>query len=249
MAARREITKKYAKSYGQASKKEKGRMLDELCAATGWSRDNARRVVRNANDRKGRASAQQRKPRGSGYSYSARKVLIEVWSLTGEPSGKYLHPVLADTLGMVKAHGELRRVKAWLSEAVEAELLAMSPVTIDRYLKPTRDRRDKLRGKSTTAAGNTMPESIPVRPATRATETLPGFFEIDLVAHCGHTTEGQYLHTLTATDVAIGWTVPVVLPNKAHRWGKEGIELVADTLPYPMTGLDSDNEGNVVHES
>lgn len=116
----------------------------------------------------------------------------------------------------------------------------MSPATIDRYLKPTRDSRDTLRGKSTTAAGNTLRESIPVRPATQVTETVPGFFEVDLVAHCGHTTQGQYLHTLTATDVALGWTVPVVLPNKAHRWAKEGIEYIADTLPYAMTGLDSD---------
>lgn len=38
MAARREITKKYTREYGAASKKERGRMLDELVAATGWSR-------------------------------------------------------------------------------------------------------------------------------------------------------------------------------------------------------------------
>lgn len=247
MAARREITKKYAKSYGQASKKDKGRMLDELCATTGWSRDNARRAIRHANRRRGKASAQKRKPRGRGYSYDALVVLIEVWSLAGEPSGKYLHPVLAETLAMLTGHGELGRVTQRLSDAVEAELLAMSPATIDRYLKPTRDRRDRLRGKSTTAPGNTLRESIPVRPATQTTETTPGFFEIDLVAHCGHTTEGQYAHTLTATDVNTGWTVPVALPNKAHRWVKEGIEFIADTLPYPMSGLDSDNGGEFIN--
>lgn len=247
MAARREITKKYAKAYGQASKKAKGQLLDELCAATGWSRDNARRAIRNATTRKGRASQQKRKPRPRGYSYDALVVLIEVWSLAGEPSGKYLHPVLADTLAMLDTHGELHRVTQRLNDAVEAELLAMSPATIDRYLKPTRDRRDRLRGKSTTRPGNTLRESIPVRPATQATETTPGFFEIDLVAHCGHTSEGQYLHTLTATDVAIGWTVPVALPNKAHRWAKEALELIADTLPYPMTGIDSDNGGEFIN--
>ena len=62
MAARREITKKYAKAYGQASKKEKGRLLDQLCGAIGWSRDNARRALRTAGQRKGPASAQKRKP-------------------------------------------------------------------------------------------------------------------------------------------------------------------------------------------
>ena len=73
MAARREITKKYAKAYGQVSKKEKDRLLDELCATIGWSRDNARRAIRTANERKGRASAQKRKPRAGG-------ILITRWS-------------------------------------------------------------------------------------------------------------------------------------------------------------------------
>lgn len=78
MGARREITKKYAKAYGQASKKHKGQLLDELCAATGWSRDNARRVIRIATIRKGSASQQKRNPRGRGYSYGALVVLIDV---------------------------------------------------------------------------------------------------------------------------------------------------------------------------
>lgn len=247
MAARREITKKYARAYGQASKKVKGRLLDELCGTTGWSRDNARRAIRNAKARRGAASQQKRKPRGRGYSYDVLVVLIEVWSLAGEPSGKYLHAVLEDTLGMLDTHGELHRVGKRLTAEVRAQLLSMSPATIDRYLKPTRDRRARLHGKSVTKASNTLRESIPVRAATAATETVPGFFEIDLVAHCGHTTEGQYLHTLTATDVHLGWTVPVVLPNKAHRWAKEAIEYVADTLPYPMTGIDSDNGGEFIN--
>ena len=247
MAARREITKKYARAYGQASKKEKSRLLDELCGATGWSRDNARRAIRNAGQRRGRASAQKRKPRGRGYSYSALVVLIEVWSLAGEPSGKYLHAVLDDHLRLLQAHGELARVTERLSEEVTAEVLSMSPATIDRYLKPTRDARRRLEGKSTTRPSNTLRESIPVRPASAATERVPGFFEIDLVAHCGHSIEGQYFHTLTATDVATGWTVPVVVPNKAHRWAKEAIEYVADTIPYPVTGIDSDNGGEFIN--
>lgn len=63
MAARREITKKYAREYARASKKAKGRMLDELTGATGWSRANARRAIATANARKGPASAVRRKPR------------------------------------------------------------------------------------------------------------------------------------------------------------------------------------------
>jgi hypothetical protein len=75
-------------------------MLDELVAVTGWSRDNARRALANAAKRRGPASAQVRKTRGRKYSYDALKVLIEVWTLSGEPCGKYLAQVMDDTLGV-----------------------------------------------------------------------------------------------------------------------------------------------------
>jgi hypothetical protein len=43
MTSRAEVTTKYAKAYAGASKKDKGRVLDEVVSVTGWSRDNARR--------------------------------------------------------------------------------------------------------------------------------------------------------------------------------------------------------------
>jgi uncharacterized membrane protein len=45
MATRHEITKKYTREYKRASKKDKGRMLDDLVAVTGWSRANAQRAI------------------------------------------------------------------------------------------------------------------------------------------------------------------------------------------------------------
>ena len=81
MAARREITKRYAREYQRASKKQRGVLLDGLCQATGWSRDTARRAIRNAFVRRGGAWRVVRKARGRKYSYDAVKILIEVWTL------------------------------------------------------------------------------------------------------------------------------------------------------------------------
>ena len=102
-------------------------MLDELCAATGWSRVNARRAIREAAKRKGRAGAQPRKPRPRKYSYDALKVLEQVWTLDGEPCGKYLAPVMDDTLERLLRFRELGKVADRLSDEVLAELRAMSP--------------------------------------------------------------------------------------------------------------------------
>ncbi|MEO7589059.1 MAG: hypothetical protein ABIS84_13655 [Arachnia sp.] len=78
MAARREITKKFARLYAQAGKAEKGRLLDALVEATGWARDHARRAIRQAAARRGPIHVQQRRPRPRKYSYDALVVLQEV---------------------------------------------------------------------------------------------------------------------------------------------------------------------------
>ena len=85
MVTRHEITKKYAREYQCASKKDKGRVLDEAVAVTGWSRANARPAIVAAANREGPARAVRRKPRARTYGYDTLKVLIEVWTLIGEP--------------------------------------------------------------------------------------------------------------------------------------------------------------------
>src|SRR5450756_3097755 len=131
MATRLEITKKYAREYGRASKKDRGRMLDELVAVTGWSRANARRAITAAAKRKGPARSVQRKPRARTYGYDTLKVLVEVWTLIGQPCGKYLAPIMAPTVAQLEAFGELGKVADRLSSAVREQLVAMSPATID----------------------------------------------------------------------------------------------------------------------
>jgi hypothetical protein len=246
MGARREITKKYAREYASASKKAKGRLLDELVATTGWSRANARRQVAAAGRRHGPARAVVRKPRGRGYSYDALRVLIEVWTLAGEPCGKYLAVVMADTVDRLVRFGELRTSGERLTAQVRAELAAMSPATIDRYLAPTKAARYPD-ARSATRPGATLRGELAVRRAMDDMEARPGFFEIDLVAHCGHSLKGEHAWTLTATDVFTGWTQNVAIQNRAHRWVVEAIDLLADTVPYPMAGLDADNGGEFIN--
>ncbi len=110
MATRHEVTKKYAREYAAAAKKDKGRMLDELVALTGWSRANARRAVAAAGRRRGPARSVHRKPRAPIYGYNTLKVLIEVWTLIGEPCGKYLASIMEPTLAALDGFGELGRV-------------------------------------------------------------------------------------------------------------------------------------------
>jgi len=94
MGSGAEITTKFAKAYAKASKKDKGRLLDEVVAVTGWSRDNARRRLTAAAKRptgSGRQVAKPtRKPRSPKYSYDALKLLQMVWAASGGQCGLYL---------------------------------------------------------------------------------------------------------------------------------------------------------------
>ena len=110
MAARREVTKKYAREYAKADKVAKGELLDALVATTGWTRDHARCAIRHADARMGAARDQQRRPRPLKYSYDSLVVLQEVWRLAGQPLGKYLAAVMDDTLERLVRVGELGKV-------------------------------------------------------------------------------------------------------------------------------------------
>ena len=246
MSARREITKKHAAEYAKASKKAKGVMLGQVVATTGWSRANARRALMAALKRKGPAKAVKRKPRSRTYGYDTLKLLIQVWNLAGRPSGKYLAATMGIWLPKLELHGELD-VKR-LTDHTRAQLLTVSGATIDRMLKPTRDG-GQLVGLSGTKPGPLLRNSIQVRKAGDEHEKAPGFVEADLVLHCGPTLAGEFVHSLTVTDVFTGWTENVALRNGAHRWVIEAMTEVEARLPFPLVGLDTDNGGEFINHA
>lgn len=245
MEARREITKKQGLEYVRAGKKRKGEILDVVMAVTGWSRANARRQLTGAAKRRGVPRKIPRR-RERKYSAAAVTVLARVWSLVGEPCGKYLAVVMEDSLEALERFDELGPVAALLTGEVRSELLSMSGATIDRYLRPVKAARYP-KPPSPTKAGTMLRQDIPVRWTGTPMEQRPGFLEIDTVAHCGDNLAGDYLWTLTATDVFLGWTRTVCIRSRGHRLVLDAIKAIIEELPYPVTGIDFDNGGEFVN--
>jgi hypothetical protein len=101
---------------------------------------------------------------------------------------------------------------------------------------------------STTKPGSLLKSSIPIRTFADWEEAGPGFLEVDLVAHCGESTEGFYLTTLCAVDVASGWSECIGVWGKGqHRVGA-AVHQVRQRLPFTMLGLDSDNGGEFINQ-
>ncbi len=246
MAARAEITAKYAREYAKASKKDKGRLLDEVVAVTGWSRDNTRRRLAKAAAPRPRAVRKTRRPRARKYSYDAVKVLQRVWAFAGFECGKYLAVSMPTLLDALERHGELVPGKARYSPEVRAELEAMSPATIDRYLAPAREK-DPLRGLSATKPSPLLRSSITIRKAGDEVEESPGFFEGDTVAHCGPTLKGEFCRTVNLTDMRTGWVATRSTRNNAHLNVLAALQHAVEQVPFEVTGLDFDNGGEFIN--
>jgi len=133
-----------------------------------------------------------------------------------------------------------------LSKDTKELLLKISSASIDRCLRPVRIQSPH--GLTTTKPGSLLKNLIPVRTFTEWDEEQPGFMEIDLVAHCGNTTEGQYLNTLTCTDLSTGWTDVTALPHRSQQAVSEAIHSMRQRLPFPLLGIDSDNGSEFIND-
>lgn len=222
--------------YQQARKKEKGRILDEAVQVTGYHRKALVRLLH----RQFRAKAQHR-GRPSRYGFKVQEALRVLWEATDRVCGQRLRPFLPELVQVLRQHGELALVPE-----LQAQVLRASASTIDRLLRPYKGhgRRGSL---STTKPGNLLKGAIPLRTFADWQENRPGFLEVDLVAHCGESTEGFYLHTLSAVDVATGWVECQPVWGKGQERVGSAIHHVAQRLPAPLLGLDSDNGSEFIN--
>jgi hypothetical protein len=93
------------------------------------------------------------------------------------------------------------------------------------------------------------PRGHPIRPFTDWDDARPGFVEVDLVAHCGRSTQGFSLCPLCAVDIATAWVELDAVGGKGPvRVGGAG-DHVRTRLPMPLVGLDSDNGSEFINRS
>lgn len=233
--SKRELVDRLRHRYLHGSRSEKGQILDEFVAVTGMHRKAAIRALRA-----GYQQGRERRGRQPVYTGAVVGALAEVWRVAGCICGKRLAPFLPELVAALERHGELV-----LEEETRRLLLSMSAATIDRKLKPWRQQQG--RGLSITKPGTLLKQSIPVRTFADWDDVVPGFMEIDLVAHCGETTEGFYLNTLTATDVATGWTECILLRERGREAVVAALDTLRHRLPFPLLGIDCDNDSAFIN--
>jgi hypothetical protein len=223
--------------YFKASREEKGKMLDEFTQVTGLHRKAAIRLLHRLIQR----GAGKRCGRPRKYGTGVREVLRVVWEASDQLCSKRLQPFIPEMIKVLRQHGEQQ-----IDVDQERLLCQMSAATIDRMLRPCRQAGGR-RSLSTTRPGNLLKSSIPVRTFADWQENKPGFLEVDLVAHCGESADGFYLHTLSAVDVASGWIECLPVWGKGQVRVRSSVHRIRQRLPFGLLGVDSDNGSEFIN--
>jgi hypothetical protein len=186
MAVRDELVAAVADRYAMGDRGERGRILDEFAAVTGYHRKHAMRLLRagQVNRRRGP------RPGRRIYDEAVREALIVVWEASDRICGKRLRPLLPILVEAMERHGHLQPVPE-----VRARLLAMSAATIDRALRDIR-RQAGTATRRRSARSAAIRRSVPVRTFDDWDDPPPGFVEADLVAHSGPVTRGSFVQWL-----------------------------------------------------
>jgi hypothetical protein len=230
--AKRELLAQIAPRYRAASHTQKSIILDEFVAATGYARKYAIRLLLGPVRP---PTTPIRRPRARHYGPAVQAALHLAWAATNYIGAKRLVPFLPELIPILERHGHLT-----LPPDVRMQLLTISPATADRILRPLR-QAERPHGMTTTKAGALLKHQVPVRTFAEWHDTQPGFFEADLVAHCGWSTEGAFLHTLVLTDVATGWTECQALLYRTQHAVIHALDRARQLVPFAMLGLDTDN--------
>jgi hypothetical protein len=245
LAARRQITNAQLAKWPKATKAQKSAILDAVCAVTGWHRDHARKVIRQALADQAGGGPPPRRRREPVFVYGpeAVELLTRCWAVLDGPTGKRLHPALPEVLANLERHGHL----AGVDPAVVDQVLAMSPATIDRRLAGARTGLVAGKPISHTRPGSMLKSSIPMKTWAEWNDAEPGFLQIDMVGHEGGDNNGEFHFTLDATDVALGWTEGITVRSKGERIVAAGLDELWLRFPFHIAGIHSDNGSEFIN--
>lgn len=209
----------------------RSRMLDEICEQFGYSRKHAIKLLGGQAGWGGDPGV--RKGRPPVYGEEVVAVLWVLWEHAEQPCGKRLRALLPLWLpAYEREYGSIDR-------NLRQKLMTVSPAQIDRLLAP-RKAQDERRRRCGTKPGGLLKNQIPIR-TDHDDITGPGWLEADTVAHGGGSMAGDFIWSVTFTDIDTGWTSMRSIWNKGEAAVVAATRDVEERLPFPLRGFDCDN--------
>jgi hypothetical protein len=241
MGARREVVSAVTERYRSAKRAEKGRILDALCATTGWHRKHAVRALRQ-HETVGPGEVEAPRERRRRYGVTIKDAMTALWEASDRVCGKRLKVMIPTLLPALEQHGRLQ-----LGQADRDRVLAISAATIDRLLV---DVKIAESGGRRRRAGfySAIRREVPIRTFNDWNSPPPGFCEVDMVAHGGTSVAGSFIQTLTMVDIATGWTECLPLVTRDGSLVAEAINCALSLFPWLLRGVDFDNDSAFMND-
>jgi hypothetical protein len=231
---------KLRERYRKARKKQRGRILDEFVATTGYHRKHAIALLRGTRRHRD-PQVSLRHPRGRTYTEEDKRAVLWLADLFDQIGSKRLRVAMDVELAHLRRQGYLK-----VGRAGYLRLRKISPSTMDRLRRS--ERRPAGRRRGGTKPGSLLKSQIRVRTFADWDDKRPGFEEIDLVQHDGGNSRGSFACTLNVTDVCLGWTEMRAVRNKAQKHVFAALQHIRRQLPFPLLGLDSDNGSEFIND-
>jgi hypothetical protein len=231
---KQELLGKLLVRYASRSREGKSRLLDELCEDYKYDRKYAIKLLGGGlPPRCGRTHS------GPERRYEVIEPVVQhIWLRAEQPCGKRLVPILRQWLPFYELrHGRLPQRQRQLVGQISA-------ATLDRLLAPARAQH--CRGRSGTKPGSLLRSEIPIRTGTWDLSRA-GYLEADSVAHCGGSLAGDFIWSLTYTDILSGWTEGGAVWNRGAAGVLAATREVEERLPFGLLGFDSDNGGEFLN--
>lgn len=225
-----ELRKEYLKN---KSKKKRGRLLDEAEKRTKLNRKylmDKLKVKSNLSKDKF-----QRKRRKAYYNNYVKAGLVQTWRIFDYPCGQRLKPLLATETDKLRSLKELH-----CSDKTALKLKKIGSATIDRKLKHQREI-ERIKGKYSRKIHPLLYQKIPVKVFEEQDRTMLGNIQIDLVEHCGQSAAGEFICTLSSTDISIGWWEGEAIMGRGQIRAQKGIDNARKRSPFEWKEIHSDS--------
>lgn len=226
----KEIRKEYLKTN---VKKEKGRLLNEAKKRTGLERKYLIKKLKSKSNLDKRK--EERKRRKVIYDGYVKAALVKCWKIFDYPCGQRLEPLLKTETDRLRKLGELL-----CSDEVVEKLNKISFRTIDEKLKHQKEV-ERLKRKYQKKNNPLLYQKIPVKLSDEWDRSKLGNIQTDLVEHCGQSTRGEYINTLSDTDIATGWWEGEAIMGRGQERTFQGLKEAEQRFPFSWVEIHSDN--------
>jgi len=239
MHSREQYLATLRQEYQRADKNQKSRLLDEAEKRTELNR---KVLIRKLVHPPLPPAGKRTRSRAKVYGVEMKVSLAQVWEIFGYPCGPRLAAILREQVDPLRELGELQ-----CDDTVAALLKKASPSTLDRLLAHERSvKQPRLPRRA--PVHPLMYQRVPVKLPSEWDREELGNLQLDFVLHCGRSNAGQFLHTLSAVDIASGWWEGEPQMGRSQEATNEGLGEMRKRFPFRVREIHPDNDSAMLND-